>query len=561
MQRDHEANDDSGSQVYLRVLGNPALSPVLLWLIAISLFFHPTFLSGFRSVQGDLGDSRLVNFTLEHSYRWLNGMPLAEDLWSPPLYYPTLNAATYTDPMLGVAPLYWPWRWLGCHPHTAYQCWMLICWSLNFFCFYLLLRKGFRTSPVAASAGAFLFAFASPRLANVVHQQLVVQFYLVVALLAAIAALRADRRERTQDRAGLWIGAFCASLVLQLYTAFYPFFFFLLGLMAALAVAMFTRNGRSTLRRFARHHVGPLTVSVLAALGAALPLLMRYYSTAEEVGLRSYNLDRLPHTLSWFLMGGSNWLYGWIHAFPSMAWAQLSRHHNGVGAVTTTLALFGLWHVRRNRVVQLILAALAGLFLLTLRMPGDWSLWEFVRSTVPGAAGIRAVSRVAMMLLFPAAIGLAVFFDRLVGRRRFLIAGALFGLVVAEQIHQPLIFDKELAERRVAAIAGEVPRDARAFLLVNTGRRVDQYVHDDAAWVSIASGIPTINGRYGNRPRGWRLRQVLARDQRSRDRIKRQLKSWIRRQNLAQDRVAWIEFPARSRPQAPEAAPSNIVTD
>jgi len=561
MHRGHDANDDNRSRVFRPVLENPILWPVVLWLIAISLFFSPTFLSGFRSVQGDLGDSRLVNFTLEHSYRWLHGMPLAGDLWSPPLYYPTLNAATYTDPMLGVAPLYWPWRWIGCHPHTAYQCWMLICWSLNFFCFYLLLRKGFRTSPVAASVGAFLFAFASPRLANVVHQQLVVQFYLVMALLAAITALRTDTRLRRQDRAGLWIGVFFASLVLQLYTAFYPFFFFLLGLVAALIVATITRDGRSTLRRFARQHAGLLTVSALATLAAAFPLLIRYYSTAEEVGLRPYNLERLPHILSWFLMGGSNWLYGWIHAIPSMAWAQLSRHHNGVGVVTTILALLGLWHVRRNRVVQLIMVALAVLFLLTLRMPGDWSLWELVRSTVPGAAAIRAVSRVAMVLLFPAAIGLAIFFDRMVERRRFLIAGVLFALVVAEQIHRPLTFDKELAERRVAAIAEEVPPNADAFLLVNTGHRADQYVHDDAAWASIASGVPTINGRYGNRPRGWRLRRVLAKDQRSRDRIKRELGSWIRRQNLEQNRLAWIEFPARPRDQVPKTAPSNLVTD
>jgi hypothetical protein len=529
--------------------------------VAISLFFHPTFLSGFQLVQGDLGDSRLVNFTLEHSFRWLHGLPLAGDLWSPPIFYPILNAATYTDPMLGVAPLYWLWRWLGFQPHTAYQCWMLTCWSLNFFFFYLLLRKAFRTSPVAGSVGAFLFAFAGPRSANIVHQQLVVQFYLVLALLAMIMAFRANKRARPQDRTGLWIGAFFASLVLQLYTAFYPFFFFILGLTAASIAAVFTRDGRSALRRFARNHTGPLIVSALASLVAALPLLVRYYSTAEAVGLRPYKFDRLPHTLSWFLMGGSNWLYGWIHGFPSMTWAQLSRHHNGVGLITIVLVVIGLWHARRNRVLQLIMVALAVLFFVTLRMPGDWSLWQLVRFTVPGAAAIRAVSRVGMVLLFPAAIGLAFYFDKLVERRRFLIAGALFVLVAAEQIHRPLTFDKELAENRVAAIAGAVPRDATAFLLVNTGHRMDRYVHDDAAWAAIVSGVPTINGRYGNRPRGWRLRQVLVRDQRNRDRIHLELGSWIRQQNLEQDRVAWLEFPARPRVRALDAAPSDLVTD
>jgi hypothetical protein len=80
-----------------------------------------TLTSGFRLVQGDLGDTRLINFTLEHSYRWLMGMPLAEDLWSPPIFFPIRSTAFYTDLLLGVAPLYWPWRWLGCEPETAYQ--------------------------------------------------------------------------------------------------------------------------------------------------------------------------------------------------------------------------------------------------------------------------------------------------------------------------------------------------------------------------------------------------------------------------------------------------------
>ena len=128
--------------------------PLVFWLSGILLAFHPTFASGFRLVQGGLGDSRLVNFTLEHSYRWLMNMPLAESLWSPPIFFPVENVATYTDLMVGVAPFYWLWRWFGSEPHTAFQLWMLSCWTLNFASSYLLLRYGLRISAFASAVGA-----------------------------------------------------------------------------------------------------------------------------------------------------------------------------------------------------------------------------------------------------------------------------------------------------------------------------------------------------------------------------------------------------------------------
>ena len=138
------------------------LIPLVAWAVGLLVMAWPTFASGFQRVQGGLGDSRLVNFTLEHSHRWLMGMPLAEDLWSPPIFFPVQNVAAYTDLMLGVAPFYWVWRWLGSNPHTAYQLWMLSCWTLNFVVCYVVLHRGLRLGSLAAAAGAYLFAFGSP---------------------------------------------------------------------------------------------------------------------------------------------------------------------------------------------------------------------------------------------------------------------------------------------------------------------------------------------------------------------------------------------------------------
>ena len=60
------------------------LPPLTAWLIGLLVAFYPMLLSGFALVPGDLGDARLINFVLEHDWRWLRG---GEDC----PWYPTMR--------------------------------------------------------------------------------------------------------------------------------------------------------------------------------------------------------------------------------------------------------------------------------------------------------------------------------------------------------------------------------------------------------------------------------------------------------------------------------------
>ena len=524
--------------------------PLLLCVLGILATGYPTLISGFAEVQGGLGDPLLVNFILEHSYRWVAGMPLAEDLWSPPVFYPVRGVATYTDLLLGSAPLYWPWRFIGCGPHTAYQLWMLCCWSINFLACYLLLRRGFRTSAFAASLGAALFAFGSPRIANVMHQQLVVQFFLVVSIWAAIELVRLSDRPQVSSRNWLWVGVLFTGLLLQFITAFYPLFFALFATVAALAAAVLSAPSRQVLLRVLRQNALPLTVFAVLATAAAAPVLLRYLKSAEILGYRDYFPRTLPRLASWFLLGDSNLIYGRLHDAPLLRDFAMPRHHNGIGFVTTALAAIGLWKGRRNRAVQFLLIGLAALFVFTLRLPGDLSLWQVVREVMPGAASLRAVARVGMMIMFPAAVGIAIFMDR-AARRRVWLTAVFSIIVMAEQIHTPLTFDKKAFEERVTEIASRVPDDAETFLLVSADGESRYDPHDTAAWVAFASDVPTVNGRLGHRPRKWRLRKVDATTSEDIARIRRSLKYWVKRNDLDPSRVVWLSL-------EPGTAPSRV---
>jgi len=520
------------------------------WLIGIVTTSYPTIVSGFRLVQGGLGDSRLVNFTLEYGYRWLMGMPLAESFWSPPIFFPATGVTAYTDLLLGAAPLYWVWRWLGAAPDTAYQCWVLVCWSLNYVAFYLLLRRSLATSVLASSVGAWFFAFASPRMAGVMHQQLVIQFFMVLALAAIVEIARSQGRDTSATRTRVWIVMLFAAGVLQLNTAVYPLFYFALGLTAAAATVTFSHSGRSTIIHVFRTHAAIIAACAAGALLAATPTIMHYRDSAADFGARPLPPHHLPKFASWFLMGDNNLLWGWLHDLDYFEWANRSLHHNGIGIFAMLLCGVGLWHGRDRRIVRLLVAAVAVLFLITLRLPGDWSLWEPLRHIIPGGTAARAIARVGMVLLYPAAFGIALAIDGALLRRPWWVALLLLGPVVVEQIHRPLTYNKAEARNRVAAIADIVPRDTDAFLLTTTDGPQDRYVHEDAMWVSFSTGVPTVNGRYGKRPgRCWQLRDVHHGNRKKAAKIRANLDRWIECRNLDPDRIAWVNF--RARPAAP----------
>jgi hypothetical protein len=499
--------------------------PMVSWAAGLLVMAWPTFASGFRRVQGGLGDSRLINFTLEHSHRWLTGMPLAEDLWSPPIFFPVQNVAAYTDLMLGVAPFYWIWRWLGSDPHTAYQLWMLSCWTLNFFACYIVLYRGLRLPVLGAAGGAYLFAFGSPRYMSMAHQQLVPQFWLLAMLAGLIIIFGGARRLSPSVR---WIASavFWCGLVAQLYTAVYPLAFFALGVAAATAFGLTLKPIREDVFSALRSHAVPLVVVAVIAVALSAPLAMKYRQAAQTIGVHSEAQVHLPKPLSWVLPGNSNRVYGKMLKTLDLDEYRGFSQTNGIGGATLIACLIGLWLGRRQRVVQLMVAGIGGLVVLTVTLPGGWSPWWLVRELVPGASALRAVARVGHMMLFPAALGLAFLIGHLTARRRWVLAAVVMSCVVVEQPHRRPSYDKARAIARVEVIASKVPAKAESFLLAVNGTPWDKYVHDDAAWVVLKAGIPTVNGRYGHFPPDYPFRTPWIQAPTDAKEIRKNLSAW-----------------------------------
>ncbi|MEM9552795.1 MAG: hypothetical protein AAGC60_00930 [Acidobacteriota bacterium] len=489
------------------------LLPWLVMVLGLGLTLGPMWTSRLAQVPGDSLDARLVHFSLEHAHRFVLQQPAHESFWDPPLFYPARNVAAYTDTLLGFVPLYTPWRLLGATPTTAFQLWVATVLALTFWAGVWTLRRLFDVSLPAACAGAYVFAFAGPRAASVVHPQLLPWFLWALSLLALGLLLSETSRHQLASRGRkTWIGVLTASLVAQAYGAFYPFFFFVfvVGLGCLLALMFF--RGRHALRRLVASEGPALAFAASAAALLLAPLAQRYLLTVEMVGSRelAQSLELFPRPLSWLTPLSSSHLFGRVWHLPLVREAPelFGAPHlaQGLGLLTPGLALVGLWAHRQRQVVRLLVALSVLLFVLTVRWPGDFTLWQWVHAVVPGASAIRATSRFGLCLLVPAALGVALLFQRPVIRRRPVLGLLLFAALAVEQRVAMPSYYQAVYTPRVEALAAAIGPECEAFYVILDGhRRPLAAFEENAMWAALVSGTPTLNGRYGNEPPGWQL--------------------------------------------------------
>lgn len=546
-----------------------AFEAIAAWFVGMLLQFHPMLLSGMRKIEGTRSDSRLVNYILEHGYRWLLGMPGHERFWSPPVFYPVPDTAAYSDVLLGVAPLYWLWRFAGLASDSAFQLWMLSLATLNFAAAFILFSRGFRCRTLAAAAGALLLSFAAMRTAQVMHAQLIALFYVVIAVLSLLRIFEPEPELRAGapmvERRTVWVLALAAACVAQLYASFYYGWFlcFAIGL-AALWSLVLSATRRRFLLTIRANAPGLAVAAVLAALALA-PLMIHYLSAEQQVGARSFALvdGMLPRIESWAYFGAGSWLYGWLPSNAAFHGLPLEHEQQlGIGVATTMIAAVGLWLARRGPSVQITVLVPLTMALLATRWPGGFTFWHAVYLTVPGAGGLRAISRIGIAILIPASLGVALLINAVSGsrrippsraavllrkrdqRRRAILVFVIIAVVIAEQVGTPRSFDKEDGRTRVARVASAIGASCDAFLYTTIGGDDDPWSYQvDAMWASMIRGVPTINGYSGAEPPEWFFYDIRVRSAHEDSVIGESLARWEARWKLNPSHICRARTP------------------
>lgn len=506
-----------------------ALVPILFCAAALVVGHQEEILSGLKVQQFDLGDTRWVNYTLEHELRWMLGDPVHPSLWDVPYFWPQEHAGAYADVMPTAIVPYAFWR-IFFRYDTAFILWGFTVGCLNFAAMYLLLRRAAKFGQIASSMGAALFAFSNIRMNMTMHWQLFSQYWSVLCLFGIWSATREDLSPRARR---IWIFVAILSVSAQLWAGYYLGWFLVFGLLLTAPIALAFKKTREpiwkTLKAFPFTFVG---AGVLAGV-VLLPLATGYLAAAAEAGMRSFGevMTMICPPWAWLDLGPHSAFYAKYSAsLPPITMEHEQR--NGLGFLTLALVLFGVVPARKKPGVVVGAIAMLLIALMVTRF-GQFTLWRWVYDYFPGAKAVRSVSRISLLLLIPAGALLAATIDWLsqLGKRKWapVLGVMLFPAMMVEQAHKTPAFDREQNRRDVMAIASKVPKDCDAFLAIPIGDFQDPYwkIQLDAMWAQLETGIPTINGYSGHAPPGWALEDPRINDEVNEKTVAERLRSWI----------------------------------
>jgi hypothetical protein len=408
---------------------------------------------------------------------------------------------TYSETLIGLAPIYWALRGFMDEALAA-QWWILIITGLNYGACALVLRWFGVTVPLTI-AGAYVFAFGLVRTDHLTHQQLLPHVFAPFAVWYAWRLVQ----EPTVRRWTLLLGLIAGQIFASLHLGWFLWFGFVVFFSLVLAFAPETRQ---RLVRFVREQWWRLLIpTALVALAVGAYAYPFYRGTPER---RDYGnvIPYAPLIDCWFVAVNDNFWKD--HLSPRTDSYDEARLFHGL----TAYLVMGIawWNARRYQRLQLftyLFLGTAGFLALAVTLfPGNTSLWFVIHTLVPGANAFRAIGRIVLTALLFGGIGGLVGFDDWLRQRRWRpgvrtgVAVLVMLAMIAEQTYYPReSFAKHEHCYGPAREMAELLRGADAGYVVYTDALPDYRHHITAMWAGLYAGVPMMNGFSGTSPKDY----------------------------------------------------------
>jgi len=478
----------------------------------------------FRSIPGDYFDARFNSIILEHLVQWARGK---SDLWNPAFFYPFQGVLAWSDNHFGTGIFYGLFRLAGLGRESAFIGWFVIGSVLNYWASYYVLRQlGY--SVIASGAAAFVYAFNLTAIAQESHAQLLYRFAIPFAALAQYEFINTkDARYLFRTIIFVSIQFFC-SIYLGFFLV-YLLFAMLLGYLVSGRYAIHGWTRSALLRDHARPgYIWHFVVASVSIIFLAM-LLTKYQSIAAQYAFKraaSEILHMLPEPQSYLVADRSS-LTGWIGRNISIAYYRQEKQlFFGVGVwLVTFIGLWTIW-VRRLKcsLGKVASVALIALIVFTLRID-EYSLYKFVLNA-PGVNSIRAISRLALVMLFPLSILVAAAFEGMFSSnfgtviKNWIVTIMIVAVTIETIYYIPYNLPRtewtQRQDRLRELVKGEIPSDAILYVTNSAEDRWKDLAEVDGIIFAQDLELPTLNGYSGNAPPGGYLEPHPCIDFRSR---------------------------------------------
>ncbi|RJR26854.1 hypothetical protein C4561_03710 [candidate division WWE3 bacterium] len=477
---------------------------VLVGVIGVFNLFYPSISSGFNNLQPNLGDAYFNAFVLEHGYKSFFDTSYDASFYSPAFFYPTKLVTTYSDNLLGAAPLYWIFRtmfdWV-----TSFELWEISVSVLTYVAMIIWLRH-IKVHPSVAAVTSFVYVFGISRVIQLSHPQLLPQFFTP---LAFIFLYRFLRRPAIKD-----MNAFIFLVFMQAAAGYYLGWFLILSLgFLILALPVFMQDDFRKVLKFVAERKKKVAVHLFIWVlifgvfwAPYIFTSFRYRDLWDWSNIR----DNLASPYSYFLVPITNIWYPLLKHLPILIKPTLEQYlFNGLFLFSSVVGgIVYLFRIKDNREFSGLIKSftIVGLLLLliSLRING-YSLWYFFYHTVPGADGIRYVSRIWVIAYFYLYTAFAIMLSHFVRKYQGSILFKIFyfSLIVFFIAEQLVFFKSSVSKDTALTYVDKVGNIVETYecgvFYLETSPEQELYIaeHIHAMWAGMDLNTPTLNGYTG----------------------------------------------------------------
>jgi len=442
---------------------------IMLFVLGIGLITFCFNVIGFKFLYfpGDLGDGRLVMYFLEHAHKFFLGE--VSSFWNAPFMFPEKDVISYSENMIGSAPIYSLFRIMGFDTFKSYQLWFVVVSALNFITAFYFLKYVFKDN-YAAVLGAFVFAFSLAIQSQLTHAQTFPRYAIPLAFLMVVKF-----SEELKPKYFFYTLLF---IVYQIYCGIY------LGFMLAVPIGIFLlliiirevffeKKAIFNLKWFLQIAAyGILNILIL------LPLMLPYMARKITPGFEHFKqiFHTIPALKSHFFSQEGSLIWDFLSKtgknYP--AWWD---HQIFAGGIATLCLIIGIfWLVSKLIKTKFNLGSLSNpllliftsliTFLLYLRFY-EISAYIFVYF-LPGYSSMRSVTRIINIQLIFFAIATAYVFSKIF-ERNVKYKPLIFLVALTLVIFDNYFFENKSYKTKVSIAKERTDKIENAFAQIPAG--------------------------------------------------------------------------------------------
>lgn len=469
--------------------------PIVIFLLGLWYFCFRILGFGLDYIPGDFGDSRYINYLLEHGYQWSMGN--SPNFWSAGFMYPFENSLALSDNMLGTMPLYGVWRLFGINQETAYQLWWVIICSLNYWSAYYVIKRWFKRWDLAIIV-AWVFAFTVFNLGQMSYMQMMIRFMVPIVIYAGVKLVDTSSWK--------YLAIYAFGIVYQFYGVIYTGFFLMyFSFFLIVIYAIVSKKYWFFVPLFKRKQLIYTAGVGLIAIGTLAWLMLPYYEMSKFLGFRQYEEVKwyVPVIMSYLYVHESSYFWNTLNTSCQPDVPFFWIHHTFPGMIPL-LGLFTLpflwiyWKIRRFQISNLTWALSITAFLVFMFFIRTYDGQSFfgILFKFPGISSMRVVNRFMHVELLLILLVLVTYATKLPKKWSIILFVLLFidNSFVAERTIRSK--KTEITARRVDtinSIKGKLKSDHIAFAVLD-GKEEFYLTQLDAMVASNYVHLPTVNG-------------------------------------------------------------------